>query len=270
MAKSSIRKVIIPLLCIVIVSGLWVLYTHKSKEKGSAEDVSAMPDLLEIPVSGNGQPEQIIEHTGFTVSYNSKWREPNWVAYELTRDESYGRVERYDHFDPDPDVVGVCPEYWDYSDSPYDRGHMAPAGDMKWDKNAMRESFYMSNICPQNHNLNDGDWKLLEQQIWEYARQNGHVYVVCGPIVSDHPKTIGKHRVAVPDAFFKVLLCKIGGQWQAIGFYFKNRAGSKPLGTYCKSIDQIEQMTGIDFFPKLEDSLEDRIEAQYDRSAWGI
>lgn len=270
------NKILVPLLCIILISGLIVLLSFVLKQKsiGGRNNTTsvqvALSDSLEIPVFTISRPEQIIAHTGFTVSYNPEWRIPNWVAYELTRQESYGKVERYSRFEKDPDVKGVCPEYWDYNDSGYDRGHMAPAGDMKWDENAMRESFYMSNICPQNHNLNGGVWKDLEQQIWTWARQHDNVYVVCGPIVSDNPKTIGKHRVAVPDAFYKVLLCHINGQWEAIGFYFDNVSGTRPLSTYCKTIDQIEKMTGIDFFPLLEDDIEDKIEAHYSLQAWNL
>ncbi len=269
--KNKITLLVI-LLFIGLIAGLLVFLSSAQKNKGNTE-ISAQvtsPDSLEIPVFTVSRPEQIIQHTGFTVSYNPEWRIPNWVAYELTREESYGKVGRYNHFEKDPDVKGVCPEYWDYNDSGYDRGHMAPAGDMKWDENAMRESFYMSNVCPQNHNLNGGVWKELEQQIWTWARQHDNVYVVCGPIVSDNPQTIGKHRVVVPDAFYKVLLCYINGQWEAIGFYFDNVAGTRPLSTYCKTIDQIEKMTGIDFFPLLEDDIENKIEAHYSPQAWNL
>lgn len=225
---------------------------------------------LEIPTFTKKRASQIIEHEGYTVSYNSDWRTPNWVAYELTRQETEGFEERARHFEPDPDVKGVCPETRDYSNSGFDRGHMAPAGDMKWSEQAMRESFYMSNICPQNHNLNAGDWKSLEEKVRDWACDNGNVYVVCGPVMGKKPQTIGEHRVAVPDAFYKVLLCEINGKWQAIGFYFQNKAGHKPLSTYCKSVDEIEKLTGLDFFSKLDDKIENEIEAQYDIEIWKI
>lgn len=272
MKKNKVPILII--LFLVLITTLLVFFSfaqkNKKETKASTSEPISYPDSLEIPIFTVSRPEQIIQHTGFTVSYNPEWRIPNWVAYELTRQESYGKVKRYGRFEKDPEVKGICPEYWDYNDSGYDRGHMAPAGDMKWDENAMRESFYMSNICPLNHNLNDGVWKELEQQIWTWARQHDNVYVVCGPIVSDNPKTIGKHRVIVPDAFFKVLLCHINGEWEAIGFYFDNVAGARPLSTYCKTIDQIENMTGIDFFPQLEDEIENKIEAKYSLPAWNI
>ena len=223
---------------------------------------------MEIPVLKADRPEQIIAHKGYTVSYNSDWCVPNWVAYELTREEVRGTVPRAVHFEPDPDVQGVCPTYRDYSRSSYSRGHMAPAGDMKWDSIAMRESFYLSNVCPQDHNLNDGDWKVLEEQARSWAYKYGSVYIACGPIMSNNPEVIGRNNVAVPDAFYKVLLCKINGQWQALGFVFDNKPGHRQLHYYCRSIDEVETLTGIDFFPALPDEVEDAVEAKSELSAW--
>lgn len=243
--------------------------TTESAEANSLQNPNA-PDLLEIPRFITSRPEQLIEHCAYTLSYNPNWHIPNWVAYELTRSETHGNNEREDLFEIDPDVKGTCPDYRDYSNSGYDRGHMAPAGDMKWDPTAMKECFYLSNICPKDHNLNKGDWNDLEMKARHWANKYGNVFIVCGPIMSDHPETIGKHDVAVPDAFFKVFLAEINRQWQAIGFIFENKAGHRDLRTYCKSIDEIESTTGIDFFPKLDDDIENTVETQYNTNAWGL
>lgn len=227
-------------------------------------------EKLEIPVFTQNRTSQVIEHTGFTVSYNEDWRIPNWVAYELTKSESDGVVERARHFVPDPEVRGFCPETRDYSNSGYDRGHMAPAGDMKWSEQAMRESFYLSNICPQNHNLNAGVWKSLEEKVRDWAQQYGSVYVVCGPIVPSNCSVIGRCRIAVPEAFYKVLLIPVNGTYQAIAFYFENEAGTKPLETFCRTVDEVEAMTEIDFFSQLEDDVENRIESEINLNFWNL
>ncbi len=147
--------------------------------------------------------------------------------------------------------------------SGYDRGHMAPAADMKWSKQAMAESFYMSNICPQNPNLNRGDWNDLEEKSRQWAKKYGAVYIACGPVY-DHgkPKRIGNNKVAVPDAFYKVILINDSKTPQAIGFLFPNKAGHKPLKKYIVTVDSVEKRTGIDFFPALPDEVENRIEAE--------
>ena len=272
--KKKTRVAIVFLVILVGCGLLTYLFSQKGESAGvrptasSRSTVEPTPDLLEIPVLKEKRPEQIIAHKGYTVSYNSDWCVPNWVAYELTREEVRGTVPRAVHFEPDPDVQGVCPTYRDYSRSSYTRGHMAPAGDMKWDTTAMRESFYLSNVCPQDHNLNDGDWKVLEEQARSWAYKYGSVYIACGPIMSNNPEVIGRNNVAVPDAFYKVLLCKINGQWQALGFVFDNKPGHRQLRYYCRSIDEVENLTGIDFFPALDDEIENAIEAKTDFSAW--
>ena len=263
-------RAIVSITCLMTICGTLLAAqacgsSHRDK-KGSDKKKAG----LEIPVYTTPRAEQRIEHLGYTVSYNPDWRLPNWVAYELTADEVLGTYPRAQNFEIDPEVTGVCADPRDYSRSSYDRGHMAPAGDMKWSWQAMQESFYMTNICPQDRNLNSGDWNTLEERARGWATAFEKLYIVCGPIVPDTPQTIGYNKVAVPDAFFKVLLCQNNGKWQAIGFLYDNVAGHRPMSQYCKTIDEIEALTGIDFFPALPDKVENTVEAAYDLSAWRI
>lgn len=220
----------------------------------------------------DNRSQQVIEHTGYIVSYNHDWLIPNWVAYELTRQETFGDIQREKKFAPDPMVKGLPVMHQDYSNSGYDRGHMAPAGDMKWSEQAMKESFYMTNICPQNHNNNAGDWKDLEELVRDIASTYGNVYICCGPIVTDVSNTIGEVRkIVVPQSFYKVLLRqKKDGTWTSIGFVMPNAAGNRPLMTYMHTVDDIENLTGIDFFYSLPDSIEALIEADYTISDWTV
>lgn len=219
---------------------------------------------LEIPSMPKGKQGQVIQRTGYTLAYDKKTKTPQWVAWELTKEETKGNHERTDKFLPDPNVEGAKVVTTDYTGSGYDRGHMAPAGDMKWSKKAMEESFYMSNICPQIHHLNTGDWNELEANTRKWARRYGSVYVTCGPIYNGSRRTqyIGKNRVKVPDAFFKVILIQSPKKTCALGFFFENEAGQRPLNEYLVSIDYLEQTTGIDFFPALPDELENTLEAE--------
>jgi endonuclease G len=219
---------------------------------------------LEIPSMPKGKQGQVIQRTGYTLAYDKKTKTPQWVAWELTKEETKGNHERTDKFLPDPNVEGAKVVTTDYTGSGYDRGHMAPAGDMKWSKKAMEESFYMSNICPQIHHLNTGDWNELEANTRKWARRYGSVYVTCGPIYNGSRRTqyIGKNRVKVPDAFFKVILIQSPKTTCALGFFFKNEAGQRPLNEYLVSVDYLEQTTGIDFFPSLPDELENTLEAE--------
>ena len=226
---------------------------------------------VEIPSIKDDRSDRVITHKGYTVSYNYNWKIPNWVAYELTDWEVEGEVPRYDRFKPDPMVpANATATTDDYKYSGYDRGHMAPAADMKWDEQAMKESFYLSNICPQNPNLNGGVWKELEEQVRDLASQKGRIFVVCGPIVTDDSHRLGVNEVVVPQAFFKVLLQEENGEIYTIGFVYENKSGRQPMSTYAMTVDEVELITNIDFFPSLPDKIEDKAEHVVDFSKWTV
>lgn len=238
-----------------------------------SSDVPVSDDVrYEIPRIVESRSEQQIEHLAYVVNYNHDWHLPNWVAYCLTGSEVDGDFTRTDKFVPDPLVDGDPVVTKDYSGSGYDRGHMAPAADMRWSEQAMRESFYMTNMCPQNHNNNAGDWKDLEELVRDIARRYGPTYICAGPIVTDVTRTIGTVRkIVVPSSFYKVLLRqKTDGAWTAIGFVMPNEAGNRPLMTYMRSVDEVEAVTGIDFFPCLPDSVESRVESDFVVSDWTL
>ena len=223
---------------------------------------------IEIPEMVSDAPEQVISYLGYTLSYNNETRLPNWVAYELTAEEAEGENPRKDRFRQDPQAYGPQGDKEDYKHSGWDRGHMAPAGDFKWSEEAMDETYYFTNICPQNTQLNTGDWKELEEQCRRWAVKYGKLYIVCGPVVQENRHgTLGRNKVVIPDKFYKVVLIPVEGEWHAAGFIFdnppkrKSRISGKPpvkrpLKSYMEDIGEIEQMTGIDFFPKLSGEME--------------
>ncbi len=268
------KKTIIIVSIILAVICLFIIITKtigsNTKSEAIKSDKDTLQTKLELAEILDDRDNQIIENLGYTVSYNKTWKIPNWVAYQLTNDETYGGEERTNKFLPDPQAKGVVTSTYDYSKSGYDRGHMAPAGDMKWDELAMTESFYLSNICPQNHNLNDGDWRILEEKIRHWARIHGELYIVCGPIVTENHKTIGYNKIAVPDSFYKVVLKTTDNEIEAIGFIFKNVAGHKNLSSYVVSVDSVEQVANIDFFHALPDSVENIVESTYSLDFWGL
>lgn len=223
---------------------------------------------LEIPTSLIPRQEQIIRHSGYTVSYNKDLRIPNWVSYELTRRETTGKEKRNDRFIADPLVKGVSATNEDYSRSGYDKGHMAPAADMKWSNTAMKESFYFSNICPQHPQLNRRGWKKLEEKIRDWAAADSAIIVICGPVIRKQAKTIGKNKVVVPQQFFKVVLSPFVKPMRAIGFLFNNEQCVDPLSAYTVTIDSIERLTNMDFFAPLPDEIENKIEAKSNYFEW--
>ena len=248
---------------------LFLLYFFLINSLCFSQDINL--EGIEIPTITEERSDRVITHKGYTVSYNYDWKIPNWVAYELTDWEVQGEVPRHDRFKPDPMVPqGATATTNDYKHSGYDRGHMAPAADMKWDEQVMKESFYLSNICPQNPNLNGGVWKDLEEQVRDLASQKGKIFVVCGPIVNDISNTIGENKVVVPQAFYKVLLQEENGEIHTIGFVYENVSGRKPMSTYAMTVDEVEKLTNIDFFPSLPNKIENKVESEVDFSQWTI
>ena len=136
----------------------------------------------------------------------------------------------------------------DYTRSGFDKGHMAPAADMKWSPIVMKESFYFSNMCPQHPQLNRRRWKDLEEKIRDWAIADSAIIIICGPIVEKNAKTIGRNKIAIPKQFFKVILSPFAKPMRAIGFIFNNAQATDPLSTYAVTVDSIEKLTNMDFF----------------------
>ena len=178
-------------------------------------------------------------------------------------------MKRTNKFVIDPTVAkGTSATNDDYARSGYDRGHMAPAADMTWDKDAMKESFYFSNMTPQAPSLNRGIWKNLEDKSREWARRDSAICIITGPIVRKNSEKIGKRNVVVPSHFFKVIFSPYSKNPQAIGFIFKNEGSLKTLSEFAVSVDSIEKVTGIDFLHILPDTMEDRVERSYNLKYW--
>lgn len=224
---------------------------------------------LEVPGKLNDRPEQILKRVAYTASYNSDLRIPNWVAWQLTGAHTEGKNKRAGvKFQEDTDVPLPRAVDFDYVRSGYDRGHLCPSADNRWDATAQEQSFLLTNVCPQDHNLNVGDWHELENLCRKWAKTYGSIYIVAGPVLlKGKHKTIGKNKVTVPEAFFKVVLC-MEGKPKAIGFIYRNESGNRPKSYYVNTIDDVERISGIDFFPALPDDVEKSVETTCNLEEW--
>lgn len=211
----------------------------------------------------------ILRRTGYTACYDPEHRIPRWVAWYLTAGHTTGNHSRKNqNFTEDEDVPEPRATHYDYMRAGYDRGHMCPSGDCKWSESAQAESFLLTNICPQNPNLNRGDWNEMENQCRTWAEKYGEIYIVCGPVLlKGRHKTIGTNKITVPEAFFKVVL-RTSPDTCAIGFIYRNTDGDRPKDSYMNTVDQVERITGLDFFPNLPDETENRVEAKADIDEW--
>lgn len=259
---------------IVAVAALFVPISACGDNKEPADPSQSQtsggtdPDVdfeqLESVMTNPDMDEQIVHYKGFTVSFNASMHMPNWVAWTITPEELENPLSRVDNFRPDPNVPG-CATLEDYKYSGYDRGHMAPSGDMRWDAEAMDNSCYLTNICPQLHALNDGTWKNLEEKCRSVAKRDGFITVVCGPVLTEgFTNYIGTSPVPVPPKFWKVVYTP-GGKKGAmvLGFlmpHFETITGG--MQSTAVSVDEIEALTGHDFFHNLPDDIEKNLEKQ--------
>lgn len=259
---SKCLMVIIIAIALIIFASGYIPFSNNSSQ--SRPDFVGLTSVVTAPET----PEHIVYYTAMTISFNPSLHIPNWVAWELTADETDGPVARKNRFLCDDQVPG-CPDHWDYSYSGYNRGHMAPAADMKWSKKAMEESFLLTNICPQAKSLNSGTWGKLEDKCRTWAQIDSAIIIVCGPIVTD-PITefIGDSRVAVPQRFFKAIISPYANPPRGIGFIMPNSKVPGGMQAAAVTIDSIEAVTGHDLFSTLPDDIENDIESQCKFHYW--
>lgn len=211
---------------------------------------------------------QKIDHSYYSISYNEKHEQAEWVYYYLTSSMINGSYERRDNFRNDNKVKTGSAFKSDYYKSGYDRGHLAPAGDMKISSTSMSESFLLSNISPQKSSFNSGGWKKLESQVRKWVLSEGNMYVVTGPVLSNPIGSIGSNRVTIPSYFYKIVYSKSNDKM--IGIVMPNQKITNDLIFYVKSVDYIESITGIDFFHQLEDVYEEKLESEINLNDWNF
>ncbi len=234
--------------------------THQAREVLPAVNV----ERLELPAVADGQ--EIHQRSGFSFSYDAKSHLARWVAYTLTPQLVKEKVvERATAFQPDDDIE-ASPKPADYRKSGYDKGHLAPAADFRWSPDAMKDCFLMTNMAPQLPAFNRRIWKNLETRVREWAQTQPHSYIVTGPVLTEPCATYLK-GICVPKKFYKVMLQTDGQRYRAIGFVIPQHYKNADLVNYAQSIDNVEKVAGLDFFPALPDELENQVEGEAPREA---
>lgn len=263
---NALAGIFIAAVVVVIIVIAWNA-CHADRSSSTPRLATQTDSLLIVRVP-SVLDQQIIDYPGFTVSFNPTHHQPNYSAWCLTAEHLNGDVARRDKFATDSDVPGsATPD--DYKRSGYDRGHMAPAGDMKWSRDAMDACFFMTNISPQHHDLNTRAWKKLEEKCRRWAMRDSVIIIICGPILTDHlTQTIGRTPVTVPERFFKVVLAPYANPPRAIGFVMPNGYVPGGMQQTAMSVDQVEAITGMDFFSSLPDDIENKVEADGDLRYW--
>lgn len=249
------------LITFVILLVASILVTVEPWKKSSASLVSSSEGGV-APVEifirwnglGDGYPltrttDTILSYSGFDLGYNELHEQAAWVAYVLTREEVESDVaSRTDRFRPDTSVRSGSADLSDYRGSGYDRGHLAPAGDMRWSTAAMEHSFFLTNMSPQEPAFNRGIWRRLEEKVRQWAVEEDSLYVVTGPVLNVVRGHIGENRVGVPDAYFKVIVDLSPPRFGMAAFLIPHRGSDEEPTSFLLSVDSLEAVTGYDFF----------------------
>lgn len=223
---------------------------------------------LPIDVSYPGELV-IIENAGFVVGYCEERNNPAWVAYRVFEMEALDSGDRPSRFKPDDRTESEI-RHDDYTHSGYDRGHMAPnyAIATRYGEAAQLETFLMSNIVPQDPDLNQGPWRILEQTISDYAQDHEEIWVVTGPLYDEDPDYIGP-LIEVPDAFYKIVVDETPAGLRILAFNFPQEVGRRDdPEQFLTTVDAIEEVSGLDFLSGLPDEVEDRLESEIALTIW--
>ena len=223
-------------------------------------------DYQPTEISGH----QVLEYTQFMLSYNEEHEQADWVAYELSDAEATMDMDRCNCFKSDATITSSSASKSDYTSTGFDRGHLCPAADNNMSEEANEESFLMSNMSPQLPGFNRGIWGDLEEWVRNQAEYHTRIYVVTGPVFVNNLGTIGSNEVTIPGYFYKVILRFDGDSPQTIGFLLPHANSYGNIKDYIVPVNAIETMTGLDFFPALDDSNENRAESQYYMKKWGF
>lgn len=277
MNRSLRVSVIVLAIAVIVAASLFYLLLNSGNRLSPAYiGGTAEPSLLlSVEDAEDGFPaimpdEQVISHTGFSLVYSEEFEQAAWVAYILRRDQvTGGGEERTDNFRADTAILTGSAAPADYLRSGYDRGHLAPAADMKWSPAAMSESFLMSNMSPQQPGFNRGVWNRLEARVRQWAVENDSILVITGPVLNGIDTFIGENRVGVPWYFYKIVADISPPDYKIIAFLLENRSSGADLMTFAVSVDSVESVTGLDFFhshPNRE--IIEYFESRTDKTGW--
>jgi endonuclease G len=266
--KYGNNKIIYTVLFLVCVVGFWVFenfYTPDtySDPKGKGAQTS-LPDYI-VPSTTTGQ---IVSHDHFMLSYSEPHEQAEWVVYKLKKSDLTYDDRKRPYFIEDPKVKTKSADWRNYKGSGYDRGHLCPAGDRRFSEYAYNETFYTSNISPQDRDFNAGVWNRLEMQVRQWAKQHDKLFVITAGVLEDGLEEIGEEDVDVPRRYYKIIARGSEDELKVLAFLMEGKESSKSLKSFLVPVDVIEQQTEIDFFQELHDTQENTLEAKVNTTGW--
>ena len=254
----------------IVVIGFWWLERYAFQdtyESGSGQAHTTVFPETYIPSFEGGE---LIIHDYFLLSYAERYEQAAWVAYTLEKAHLTGDIRKRPYYIQDPQVGTGSADWRNFKGSGYDRGHLCPAGDRKFSETAYNQTFYTSNISPQDRQFNAGIWNELEQQVRGWAREYGRLHVITGGVLGEGLQTIGTEHVAVPEAYYKVVIREEGDDIRAIGFLIPNTGTDLQPEAFLDSLDDLEALTGLNFFPQWSEKAQQSLESSVNSRPWSF
>lgn len=264
------RKLIYTIITLVFAVGFYFYDNYSAKLNTSSNIPDIVIDTTDFNYLPTSTTNQIVHHKYYSLSYNEKFEQAEWIAYELNKNQLSNNNFKRPYFELDPKVETKSAHYKNFKNSGYNKGHLCPAGDRKFSEEAFNETFLTSNISPQLYEFNGGIWNRLEQKVRYWAEKYDNLYIVTGGVLTNNLKTIGSEKVGVPNYFYKIILDYQKPEIKAIAFLIPHEASEKGLYQFVTSIDEIERLTGIDFFSKLPNDIENNLEKSNSYTNWSF
>ncbi len=258
------KKVLVYIVVTIVVLAIVFYSLNKTDHNVNSEKLFYEYQNIESLYPKTSKNIEVHKYEGFHLAYCEEHEQAAWVIYLLTHKKLSSPVcKRSNNFRPDKNISTGSADLSDYKRNGFDRGHLAPAADMKWSVKAMSESFYLSNMSPQKAAFNRGIWKKLENRVRDIALAEDSILIITGPILQNISGNIGKNKVSVPTKYFKIIFDLSSPQQGMIAILLENKKIKGNLSDYCLSVRDFENETGLDFFSLIPDEIKEHLEIQY-------
>lgn len=264
MSRNRIIYTVLLLLCVV---GFWWFENFYTPDPYTNPEATGRLPFTEQLLPSSTY-EDIVVHEYFMLSYSEPHEQAEWVAYTLEPSQLTYDDRKRPYFLEDPKVETKSADWRNYRGSGFDRGHLCPAGDRRFSEYAYNETFYTSNIAPQDNAFNAGIWNRLEIQVRRWCKKYGTLHIITGGVLTEDLEEIGEEDVDVPNAFFKVIIRENGNSYEVLAFLLPHRDSNRPLGSFLVSLDELEALTDLDFFYRMDPGKQRSLEQHVMQATW--
>ncbi len=272
------RFILAILFAILLLAGLAVYFLMPElvsdliqADSQKNQGIENIPTQIQPGLPEGAVNAEILEKSYFTIGYNNRYRQPEWVSYRLTKPlMDQPGLSHNEKFTEDLDIAGNYPIFPDYRRTRLGALQLVSPAEMGWSMIATRETFLSSNICPQDTSISNGVWQELTRQSQQWAIDKGALHIVSGTVFQGRIRSFGRNRISIPSHFYKVLLDFTPPKLQGVGFIIPNRATELSLRRFMVSIDSVEVFTGMNFFSGVPEHIQETLESSLTPRDWQI